>query len=123
MRRGSSVNDRPGDGAPGPWIGTWGAAETAGDYFLAQQSPGQQAEPDWQQLAPQQAPQQLAPGVQHESPVKANADSDESARTITANSLYFIAISSRLNARECMRRRNEASGRRGADRHTGRSRF
>jgi hypothetical protein len=49
----------------------------------------QQDEPGWQQLAPQQSPQD-------EFPVRAIADSDDIARIRTANSLNFMGFSSRL---------------------------
>jgi hypothetical protein len=61
---------------------------------LPQQSPGQQFAPLWQQVAPQQEPgQHFAPGLQ-QSPVNASADSEDSARTKTANSLNFIELPS-----------------------------
>lgn len=85
--------------------------------YFAQQSL-QQAEPGWQQLAPQQDPQ-LEPGVQTVSPVSASADRDESDRTRTANSLNFIGFSSRLH--KWKERALEGAGVRSG--HTERSRF
>ena len=67
-------------------------------YFFAQQSPGQQDEPGWQQLMPQQElPQHLAPDLQ-QSPVRARADRDDSDNTRTANSLNRMDISSQCDA-------------------------
>jgi hypothetical protein len=63
-------------------------------HFFAQQSPGQQDEPGWQQLMPQQEPSQhLAPFLQ-QSPVSASADNDESDNTRTANNLNRMGFSS-----------------------------
>jgi hypothetical protein len=65
-------------------------------YFLEEQSPGQHAEPGWQQLIPQQEPEQhFEPGLQ-QFPVKAIADNDDSDSTTRANSLYLIWVSSRF---------------------------
>jgi len=67
------------------------------NYFFAQQSSAQQDEPCSQQFVPQHAPvQHFAPGVQQFSLVKAIAESDESARTNTANNLNFMEVSSRF---------------------------
>jgi hypothetical protein len=68
-----------------------------GSYFFTQQSPGQHDPPGWQQLAAQhEAEQHEAPGLQQESLVRATADKEVSDNTKTANSLYFMEVSSRL---------------------------
>ncbi|MGB6692460.1 MAG: hypothetical protein WBE76_31850 [Terracidiphilus sp.] len=58
---------------------------------MAQQSPGQQAEPGWQQLIPQQELEQhFAPALQQLSPVSASADNDDSDSTKIASNLNLI---------------------------------
>jgi hypothetical protein len=60
-------------------------------YFWPQQSPGQHDDPPWQQLDPQQLPgQHFAPDVQHEAPVSASADSENSDVAIRAIIFAFI---------------------------------